>query len=108
MFFDPKNLKLDTTDFFQGLEPTPHLPELRLMVAVLQRAVADYTDPKSSDYLRCNASRWLFSPSRRVMSVWWICSLLSEEPEKLRKRIVEEVKLMKDKPKSVLFRVDRS
>lgn len=98
--------KIDTTDFFQGLEPSEDQPELKLLVAVLQRAILDYTDPKACDYHKWNASRWLFSHSRKVMSVWWICCMLSDDPDRLRHRLIEAIKEMRGKPKMVVFRVE--
>ena len=97
----------DASEFFLDLEPRFHQPEMRLLVAVLHLAIADYTDPKSTDFLRWKAARWLFSSDRGPMSLWWICQWISDDPDDLRDRLREAVKQMKGKPKVLLSRVDK-
>jgi hypothetical protein len=89
------------------LEPKFHLPEMRLLVAVLHLAIVDYVDPKTTDYFRWQAAKWLFSRERGPMSLWWICQWMSDSPDELRDRLLEAVKKMKEKPKVLLSRVDK-
>lgn len=41
------------------------------------------------------------------MSMWWVCTMLSDDPAHLRERILKAVKTMNSKPKAIMFRVDR-
>lgn len=82
-------------------------PEARLLVAVLQYAIIDYADPESTEPQRWDAANWLFSTSIKVMSMRWICSMISDNPEYLRERILAKVKTMNSRPKLIMARVDR-
>lgn len=98
----------DTTDFFQVYSSVEHMPEKRLLVAVIQRALADFTVPDGTHpLLRWEAGKWLFSDSHELMSLWWICSALSDNPAGLRELILTAAKNKTWKSKSVIFRVDR-
>lgn len=103
---DGKVQRFDTTDYFSVVESANHIPELRLLVAVLHKAVHDYASPQSTECRRWAAAKWLFDPSHRIMSVWWICQMLSDDPDGLRERILTNVKELRGKPKLVMFRVD--
>lgn len=99
-------LQYTCDEYFASITSFQDIPEKRLLVAVLQRAIQDFTDPKSTDYKRQCARRWLWSDSRTTMSVRWICGMLSDDPEGLRSLVLGRVAVMTDKPKSVLIRVD--
>ena len=94
----------DFSEFYDQMEPAAGSPEGRLLVAVLQRAIADYVDPKSSEYVRDWAGNWLFSDSKAVMSVWWICQMVATEPDDFYLSILGRVNDMEGKPKQVGFR----
>lgn len=101
--------RFDTTDFFSVVQSSPHQPEVRLLMAVVHKAIHDYADPNSRFFLRWRAAKWLFSDSREVMSVWWICQALSEDPDWLKAKLLERAKALKragEKPTTVCFRVD--
>lgn len=84
-----------------------HLPEKRLLVAVVQRAVADFFAKETHPEIAWGAGRWLFSESRQPMSLWWICEWLTEDAEGLRGEILRAIKAGKRPHKAVIFRVDR-
>lgn len=85
----------------------PHLPEKRLLVAVVQRAVADFFAAETHPIIAWEAGKWLFSESREPMSLWWICEWLTEDAEGLRGEILRSIKAGERPHKAVIFRVDR-
>jgi hypothetical protein len=88
--------------------PELQIPERRLLVAVIQRAIIDYSVPVyDRPHLRYWASAWLFSDSREVMSLYWISSYLSEDPEGFQEAVRRSVLERPLKKNSVLVRVDR-
>lgn len=98
----------DTTDFFQVNASEEHLPEKRLLFAVIQRALADFcVKDGQHPLLKWEAGKWIFSDSHEVMSLWWICGMLSDNPVWLREVIVNAARNKTWKPKGVIFRVDR-
>lgn len=102
----PKN-PIDTTDYDQVYEQVPPSPEKRLLIAVIQRAVYDYAYPvKGKAHIAYDAAAWLYSDSQGIMSLWWVCQILSEYPESLKGLIQKSAKTGKFKPNSVIFRVD--
>jgi hypothetical protein len=97
----------DAAEFFQDLEPRIRLPEMRLLVAVLNLAIVDFTNPKAKTHHRWEAAKWLFARDRGVMSFWWICQWMSDDPDSLRDRLLERIKVMRDKPTVLISRVDK-
>jgi hypothetical protein len=98
----------DTTNFFQVYSSGEYMPEKRLLVAVIQRALADFTVPDGTHpLLKWEAGKWLFSDSHEIMSLWWICSALSDDPKRLRDKILAAAKQKSWRQKAVIFRVDR-
>lgn len=84
------------------------MPEKRLLVAVIQRAIIDYSVPVCDrPHLQYWASAWLFSDSKDVMSLYWICSYLSEDPDSFQIAIRRSVKSKPLKKNSVVIRVDK-
>lgn len=84
------------------------MPEKRLLVAVIQRAIIDYSVPVyDRPHLQYWASAWLFSDSRDIMSLYWICSYLSEDPDAFQIAIRRSVKNKPLKKNSVVIRVDK-
>jgi len=89
-------------------EAEPQLPEKRLLVAVIHRAIIDYSVPiYDRPHLRYWASAWLFSDSKEVMSLYWICAHLSENPENLQEAIKKAAVERPIKKNSVVIRVDK-
>lgn len=99
--------RFDTTDFDQTYVTQPQLPEKRLMIAIIQRAMYDYTHPiKGKAHIAFDAAAWLFSSETRLMSLHWVCATLSDYPESLRASIQKAARSGKMKTNSVIFRVD--
>jgi hypothetical protein len=99
--------RFDTTDFDQINVTSPELPEKRLMIAMIQRAMYDYTHPvRGKAHLAFDAAAWLFSSDTKLMSLHWICATLSDYPESLRASIQKAARSGKMKTKTVIFRVD--
>lgn len=94
----------DLSEFYSLTEQTQSSPEGKLLVAVIHRAIIDYTDPKSTDHIRDWAGNWLFSDSKKEMSVWWICQMIGTDPDGLYLYILGMVNDMEGKPKTVGFR----
>lgn len=69
--------------------PTPgnSIPELRLLAAVLQRAIHDFTGGEGE--IRDGARSWLLEdePTDAPLSFRFICEALDLDPESLRKAI---------------------
>lgn len=84
--------KHDTTDFFQVYASELRSPEKKLLVAVIQRAIDDFYMIKSKPWVAWEAGKWLFSESRAVMSLCWICDHLSDDGESLRRGVINLVK----------------
>ena len=100
-------IRFDTTDFDQTYAGQPHLPEKRLMLAIIQRALYDYTHPiKGKAHVAFDAAHWLFSTETHIMSLHWICATLSDFPDSLQKAIQKAARSGKVKSNSVIFRVD--
>lgn len=88
--------------------PELQIPERRLLVAVIQRAIIDYSVPVyDRPHLRYWASAWLFSDSKEIMSLYWISSYLSEDPEGFQEAVRRSVLERPLKKNSVVVRVDR-
>lgn len=86
----------------------PSIPEKRLLVAVIQRALIDYSVPIwDRPHLQYHAAAWLFSQSRELMSLYWICAYLSEDPESLQAAIQRSAKTRGAKKNTVVVRVDK-
>lgn len=70
-----------------------HLPERRLLAAVLQRAVFDYIGAVAED--RQEAAEWFFSNpvNEDEFSFNWICSQLNVDPGMLRNQLVNMKRL---------------
>lgn len=82
-------------------------PEKRLLVAIIQRAVIDYCLPIQGHlYLQREAKRWLFSTSNAPYSLSWICEMLSDSPEWLRKSILDKASSGTVRSNTVITRVD--
>jgi hypothetical protein len=73
---------------------------------VLQNAIADYTNPKSTEYRKLCAARWLASTSLELMSSRWICMALFEDGEQVHDRLYPAVKQLTGKPNIPINRVD--
>lgn len=98
---------IDTTDFFQALEQQFTLPEERLLVAIVQRALMDYISPEHGKaHWQYDAGAWLFSSSQTPYSLYWICEILSEAPTDLQKRIQFAAKTKVIRAGGVIMRVD--
>lgn len=101
-----KEVKAPYVDYDEPQEY--QIPERRLLVAVIQRAIIDYSVPiYDRPHLRYWASAWLFSDSREIMSLYWICSYLSEDPEGFQEAIRKSVQERPAKKNSVLIRVEK-
>lgn len=97
----------DLTDYDQVYEYVPPSPEKRLLIAIIQRAMYDYAYPvKGKAHHTFDAAAWLFSESWHVMSLNWICAVLSDYPEHLKRIIRKSAKEKTFKQNSVIFRVD--
>ena len=104
-----KNPPIDTTDYDQVYATDLHVPEKRLLVAIIQRALYDYAYPvKGKAHWSFDAAHWLFSDNWTPMSLNWICAALSENdcPDHLRRIIQKAAKEKNFKSNSVIFRVD--
>jgi hypothetical protein len=100
---EPKTPYIDYDEPYE-----PQLPEKRLLVAVIQRAIIDYSVPiYDRPHLRYWASAWLFSDSREVMSLYWICAHLSEDPDFFQTAIRKSLETRKPGKNSVIVRVDK-
>lgn len=99
---------VDTTDYDESQAIEDQMPEKRLLIAIVQRALYDYAYPvPGKAHLQYDAAAWLFNPtSHGLMSLHWICTILSEDPEHLKKRIQKAAKSKIFKGNSVIFRVD--
>lgn len=84
------------------------MPERRLLVAIIQRALIDYSVPViDRPHLKYWASSWLFSDSKAVMSLFWICSHLSDDPEGFQSAIRRSVREKTVKKNSITIRVNK-
>jgi hypothetical protein len=101
---------VDTTDFFQVLDSTAEagmMAEKRLMIAIIQRALIDYTVPvKGKRHYQYDAAAWLFSRDRGLMSLWWVCDALSDRPSELQRRIQTAARNRTIRITGVIVRVD--
>lgn len=103
---NPKDLKTPYVDYDEP--PENQIPERRLLVAVVQRAIIDYSVPiYDRPHLQYHAAAWLFSSSKEVMSLYWICTYLSDDPEWFLEAIRHSVKNRPLKKNSVIVRVDK-
>lgn len=104
---DPKISTIDFDEVFSTPQDIHILAEKRLLVAMVQRALIDYCLPiPGALHLQRDAARWLFSPpSRKVMSLFWVCEYLSEDPGGLHKTIQIAAKNNAQK-KRIVLRVD--
>lgn len=81
--------------------------EYQLFIAVIHRALIDYLCPTTPVYIQAEVSRWLFDDQRHIMSLFYICDILSDDPDHLRERIRWAAKNSEFKLNTVIFRVDR-
>lgn len=97
---------LDSVQAQEVLEEFP--PEKRLLIAIVQRALVDYIAPeKGKAYLQYDAGAWLFSTRRKEpFSLYWVCEVLSADPDHLHRRIQIAARTKAYKPKCVIMRVD--
>jgi hypothetical protein len=85
----------------------PSIPEKKLLVAIIQRALIDYSShTRSTPYLQYTAAAWLFSSSRELMSLHWICGYLSEDPQGLQEAIQKSARTNQPKRNTVVIRVE--
>ena len=92
-------------DFLEGSEH--FLPEKRLLIAMVQRALMDYICPeKGKAHLQYDAAAWIFSSVRTPFSLFWVCDVLSSSPEYLHRRIQIAARTKEYKPNCVIIRVD--
>lgn len=90
----------------ETLEDFP--PEKRLLIAMVQRALLDYIAPeKNKPHLQYDAGAWIFSHKVTPFSLFWVCEILSTDPQGLHKRIQIAARTKVFKPKCVIMRVDR-
>jgi hypothetical protein len=83
------------------------LPEKRLLIAMVQRALIDCICPeKGKAHLQYDAAAWIFSQARTPFSLFWICDVLSPCPEHLQRRIQSAARNKAKRPKCVIIRVD--
>lgn len=72
------------------------MPEKALLLAIIQRAVADYLclqeKTPAPGIHRISARKWLFSSSKDPMSFHWICAHFSDDPDMLKREILKQVK----------------
>ena len=79
---------IDIIDNQEVTEDMP--PEKRLLIAMVQRAIVDYIAPeKGKAYLQYDAGAWLFAAKNpsKPFSLYWVCEVLSVDPDHLYKRI---------------------
>lgn len=100
---DPKPQYVECDDPLEA-----HIPERRLLVAVIQRAIIDYSVPVyDRPHLRYWASAWLFSDSQDVMSLYWISTYLSDDPQYFLEAVRKAAQERPMKKNSVLIRVEK-
>lgn len=99
---------INTDDFFDNLVQVDFPPEKRLLIAIIQRALLDYTAPeKGKAHWQYDAGAWLFSASRTPFSLFWVCEALSlENPDCLQKRIQGLARSRTMRVKTVIMRVE--
>lgn len=98
----------DTTDFFQVYDVDDIVPEKRLLLAMVQRAVLDYASPeKGKEFWQHDAYRWIFSNETHPYTLIWCCEILSDNPQELHRRIQLAARTKTYKSKYVIVRVDR-
>lgn len=101
-----KRSDVSTTDFFQVNATDRHLPEKRLLCAVLQRAIIDCIDQSVDRNVRKRALKYFTSDSRKAFSLWWICQQLwGDGGDRVMARLRAELPTL-ERPKGVIFRVD--
>lgn len=81
----PENIRVDAEE-----APRPLVPEQRLLLAVLRRAVWDYVLYRESvdtakHQLSVEAQEWLFSDVDEWMSFMFICKSLDINPSRIRR-----------------------
>lgn len=81
--------------------------EYQLLIAIIHRALLDFLCPTTPVYIQAEVKRWLFEDERHVMSLYYICDNLSDDPHHLRERIRWAAKNSEFKLNTVIFRVDR-
>lgn len=82
------------------------MPEKRLLVAIIQRALVDYsTVIEGKTHLHTDAARWLFSASLAPWGLYWICEYLSDSPAHLQ-RSIQRVARRGLRSHTVVMRVD--
>jgi hypothetical protein len=92
-------------DFLEASEC--FLPEKRLLIAMIQRALMDCICPeKGKAHLQYDAAAWIFSSARTPFSLFWVCDILSSSPEHLHRRIQIAARTKEYKPNCVIIRVD--
>lgn len=100
----PHSLNTFLDDILDGFSP-----ERRLLIAMVQRALIDYIVPeRGKPFLQYDAGAWLFAskyPST-PFSLYWVCEILSNDPDHLHKRIQIAAKNKSYRPKCVIMRVD--
>lgn len=85
-------------------DDTGHVPEKKLLAAVLQRAVTDYVSGEGD--LKETARRWLFlnEPSDSPLKFLFICEALDLDVDSLRAAIVHQEEVFSKEGKDgVLF-----
>jgi hypothetical protein len=94
-------------EFFDASISEDIMPEKRLLVAMIQRALLDCICPeKGKAHLQWDATAWIFSDSRTPFSLFWICDVLSSHPEHLQRRVQVAARNKEHKPNCVIIRVD--
>lgn len=86
--------------------PTGHVPEKRLLIAVIHRAILDFYGHDAHSHHQAEAARWLFQDTVGFMSLHWVCTWLSDDPKWLQKSIQQMVK-NGERPMGPIMRVDR-
>jgi len=97
--------------FYDDPPPEDFPPEKRLLIAMVQRALVDYIAPEQGKaHLQYDAGAWLFAPishtTPRPFSLYWVCEILSSDPDYLHRRIQVAARSKSYKPKCVMIRVD--
>lgn len=95
--------------FGEDQKASEFIPERKLLIAIIQRAVVDYLCQEAGKrHLQYDAACWLFSSSSTPFSFYWCCEALCECPDSMVRRIRLTVRSAKPhKPNSVIVRVDR-
>lgn len=88
-------------DFYLTVNDPVHqtlanLPEKALLLAVVQRAVADYFSISDKCKVpvryKLSARKWFLSSSQEPYSFRWICAQFSDDPDMLRREFLRRLR----------------